>query len=303
MRIFALGQTLEEIDVTMLEMYRACVILCDTSEADRAMSLAEMQFEGEINLNQIGFCRMEVQQECLSGALRIPKLLDVLGSCYKIQFFINKRNIVIVDDSNFTERKIRSIRNNRTRQGQTREVFLYNYLTQLMSRDVEILDRYEKRIMILEENVISEKECGFQSQIIPIRRELLVLRGFYDEIMDLAKELEEDENHFFSKKQLKYFGTIADRADRLMGKTVHLLEYAQQVRDAYQANLSAAQNRDMQFLTVISTIFFPLTLITGWYGMNFQNMPELEHGYPAVIVLSLIVLIICIIIFKKKKIF
>ena len=61
------------------------------------------------------------------------------------------------------------------------------------------------------------------------------------------------------------------------------------------------QNKNMQFLTVVSTIFFPLTLITGWYGMNFQNMPELKHGYPGVILLSLIVVAVCIIFFKKKK--
>ena len=53
----------------------------------------------------------------------------------------------------------------------------------------------------------------------PIRKELLILRSYYDEIMDLGRELEEDENGFFEKKQKKYFGTISDRADRLMGRT------------------------------------------------------------------------------------
>ena len=301
-RIFKLGQTLEEITDGQLELKKAYVFLTDSLNVKKAMSLSGMVFDGEINLLKISFCRVEVQQECLSGALCIPKLLDVSGSSYKIQFFINQNHIVIIDDSDFTERKIFNIRCHRTRQGQTREIFLYNFFTQLMSRDVIILDQYEKKIMRLEEMVIHEKDCSFQNEIIPIRRELLTLRGYYDEIMDLSKELEADENHFFYKNQLKHFGTITDRADRLMGKTVHLLEYAQQVRDAYQEKINAAQNKNMQFLTVISTIFFPLTLITGWYGMNFKNMPELQNGYPCVIVLSLIVLVICIIIFKKKNI-
>ena len=88
-----------------------------------------------------------------------------------------------------------------------------------------------------------------------------------------------------------------------MNKTSHLLEYAGQVNDAYQAKVDAKQNSNMQFLTIVSTFFFPLTLITGWYGMNFQNMPELKSGYSGVILLSIIVIIICIIIFKIKKIF
>ena len=143
---------------------------------------------------------------------------------------------------------------------------------------------------------------NFQQELMPIRRKLLNLRSYYDEMMDMGRELEENENGFFAKKQLKYFGTLSDRADRLMSRTSHLLEYAQQVRDVYQAQVDARQNSNMQFLTVLSTIFFPLTLITGWYGMNFKDMPELQNGYPGVIVLSLIVIIVCILIFKKKKI-
>lgn len=156
--------------------------------------------------------------------------------------------------------------------------------------------------MELEESIHNNHLENFQSQIMTIRRDLLILRGYYDEIMDVGKALEENENRYFAKKHLKYFGTISDRAERLMNKTSHLLEYAGQVNDAYQAKVDAKQNSNMQFLTVISTVFFPLTLITGWYGMNFQNMPELESGYPGVILLSIIVIIACIIIFKIKKI-
>jgi magnesium transporter len=76
----------------------------------------------------------------------------------------------------------------------------------------------------------------------------------------------------------------------------------QTIRDTAQTKTEQEQTKNMAFLTVISTIFFPLTLITGWYGMNFQNMPELKHGYPGVIALSLIVLMVCIFIFRKKHI-
>ena len=167
-------------------------------------------------------------------------------------------------------------------------------------------DKQNKKLVLvensvnMEENVADGKTEGFQNEIGPIRRELLTLRGYYDELMDMGKDLEENENGFFARKQLKYFGTIADRADRLMGRTAYLLEYAQQVRDAYQTQADAVQNKNMQFLTVVSTIFFPLTLITGWYGMNFQNMPELRQGYPGVILLSLVVVAGCILFFKKK---
>ena len=171
-----------------------------------------------------------------------------------------------------------------------------------MSRDQEMLVAYERRLLRMEEDVTQEHTETFQNRLMPIRRELLNLRSYYDEMMDLTKELEENENGFFLKKHLKYFGTLSDRADRLMSRTVHLLEYAQQVKEAYQAQIDARQNSNMQFLTVLSTIFFPLTLITGWFGMNFRDMPGLDNGYPAVMALSVIVILICIYIFKKKKI-
>ena len=198
-------------------------------------------------------------------------------------------------------RLIRRIKRKKTRQGESKEKFIYNFMLEFISRDLELLGHYEKRIMDLEEGVMDGKIQGFQNAIMPIRRELLTLRSYYDEIMDMGKQLEENENGFFAKKQVKYFGVISDRADRLMSKASQLLEYAQQVRDAYKAQVDAQQNNNMQFLTVISTIFFPLTLITSWYGMNFHNMPELKHGYPGVIILSVVVMITCIIIFKRKK--
>lgn len=297
---YALGERLIELEAQSTEDIPS-VFLTTSSEARIVMKRAGMVYEGELNLSEVGFCKLETQQECLAGSLCIPKLLDVLGSQYKILFFINRQHMVIVDDDDFSYRLIRRIQRKKSRQGETKEKFIYNFMLEFFSRDLELLGQYEKRLMRLEEGVMDGKVEAFQSRFLPIRRELLTLRSYYDEIMDMGKQLEENENGFFAKKQLKYFGTISDRADRLLGKTSHLLEYAQQIWDAYQAQVDTQQNGIMQFLTVISTIFFPLTLITGWYGMNFENMPELKNGYPGVIILSLTVVILCVIYFKKKK--
>ena len=84
-----------------------------------------------------------------------------------------------------------------------------------------------------------------------------------------------------------------------------LREYAMQVQDVYQSEISIHQNNVMKFLTVVTTIFLPLTLIAGWYGMNFYNMPELgwKYGYPVVSGISLVIVAICLWFFKKKKFF
>ena len=75
------------------------------------------------------------------------------------------------------------------------------------------------------------------------------------------------------------------------------------IHDLYQSQLDVRQNRIMGLLTIVTTVFTPLTLITGWYGMNFKYMPELEYriSYPIVILLCIVIVISCLAFFKKKK--
>lgn len=300
--LLKLGEVLEEYNEEAFGKEKTSfVIIANSKEAEKAVSMAGIVYYGDINVPNVEFCRVETQQECLAGALCVPKFNENFSGKHKVLFFVNRQNIVIVDDSDFTAEIISKIKQRNKRQGITREQFIYNYVSQILSHDIEVLNTYEKRLMEIEEDILSNVSCDFNVHISPIRRELLGLRGYYDELMDMCKDLEDDENDFFDEENLKFFGTVADRSDRLMGRTAQLLEYAQQVKDAYQSRIDAVQNRNMQVLTVISTIFYPLTLITGWYGMNFMNMPELQFGYPIVIVVSALILILSFVFVKKKN--
>lgn len=278
------------------------VFLASEEDAEQALNLAEISYEGEINLDSIEFCKVETQQKCLCGNLHIPKLGDPLGDKIQIYFFVNRKNIVILDNEGFAEKIIQRTISSRIDPGKSRERFLYSFCAKFMDKDLENLGRYGQKIMQIEEDINEDELDEVTETIAQLRKELLVLREYYDELHDFGKQLEENENHFFSGKNLEYFGIISDRADRLMGRTMYLLDYIAQVRETYQGKVAEEQNKNMEFLTIISTIFFPLTLITGWYGMNFQNMPELAKGYPGVIILSLAVIAGIIFIFKKRHI-
>lgn len=80
-------------------------------------------------------------------------------------------------------------------------------------------------------------------------------------------------------------------------------EYALQIREMEQSQIDARQNRTMRILTVVTTIFFPLSLITGWYGMNFSHMPELSapHAYGILIVICAVIVLIEIWFFHKNN--
>ncbi len=91
--------------------------------------------------------------------------------------------------------------------------------------------------------------------------------------------------------------------EQLADETQMLREYAMQVQDVYQSEIEIKQNDVMKILTIVTTIFLPLTLIAGWYGMNFEHMPEIkyQYAYPVTIAASIIIVAASLYYFKKKK--
>ena len=128
-------------------------------------------------------------------------------------------------------------------------------------------------------------------------------QGSYQQMADMLEMMSENKNSIFNSEDCNLFRVVSNRADRLYDNTKMLREYTVQLREMYQSQIDIEQNRTMKVLTVVTVIIMPLTLIAGWYGMNFQSMPELKspYGYWGVIILSIVVIIVEIIIFKWKK--
>ena len=89
-------------------------------------------------------------------------------------------------------------------------------------------------------------------------------------------ELIENENGFFAKNELKYFNLLEDRLTRLENQCKSLTAFTKETREIYQAQIDINLNKVMKVLTVVTAVFAPLTLLTGWYGMNFEYLPELH---------------------------
>ena len=107
----------------------------------------------------------------------------------------------------------------------------------------------------------------------------------------------------FDGEEIGVFADLIDRTGRLADEVEVMREYANEVWEIYQAQINIRQNDIMKVLTIVTTIFLPLSLLAGWYGMNFAYMPELswKYGYFFVIALSLGIIAFCLILFKKKK--
>ena len=165
------------------------------------------------------------------------------------------------------------------------------------------MESYEKVLDQLEKGILDAAESEFLKKINIVRSVMRELRIHYEQLMDLSQELEENENGFFQEDNLRYFHMFSNRMSRLYDIATSLRDYTMQLGDLYQSQIDLKQNRIMTLLTIVTAIFMPLTLIVGWYGMNFVYMPELRSpwGYPTVIAVSIAIVIACLVYFKKKK--
>ena len=301
--VYELTAGLPEADLELLQQKNAAALIV-TDSREALLLLKELGFgeEWEMLLTDVYFCKVEAEQDYFCGSLAIPNAVDLLGSRYRLLFFINKQYVLLVSEDGYGKRIAEHLRNRKMSSQTSTEKVLAMILADIIAKDNVMLEKFERELMEMEEEAMRRQTELFLKHMIRVRKQLLILRGYYEQLMEVGRELEENENDLFAKKQLKYFGSISDRAERLLHRCIHLIDYAGQVKEVYQGKVDERQNRNMQYLTVVSTIFFPLTLITGWYGMNFENMPELAHGYPYVAVISVLVVIVCIWIFKKKKI-
>ncbi len=248
--------------------------------------------------------KAEVNFDSLTGSFSVPSRHDLRNTDYEFAFALDERGIVFIDECGYARRIVESIRQTKKWRVSSLERFFYDFLESIIRGDSTLLEAMEDELSHLEETILAGKaEKNILSRVADLRGDLLALRTHYEQLIDFGQELIENENEFFEEKNLRYFSMFTSRCMRLQDIVTSLREYSVQVRDLYQSQLAVRQNNTVTVLTVITTIFMPLTLIVGWYGMNFKYMPELEspYGYPLVILFSLLIILSSLAYFRYKK--
>ncbi len=177
-------------------------------------------------------------------------------------------------------------------------------LDEMTEDDVDALERMELNITALEDGLITERVAlkAASARIIALRRAVLKIKRYYEQLDVILDRLCENENGAVTDDALKLLVALGRRIDRLIESTAHMSECIAQASDTYQAQIDIEQNQIMKIFTVLSAVFMPLTLIAGWYGMNFI-MPEYgwPMGYAYVALLSVAVCALSFFIFKRKN--
>ena len=236
-------------------------------------------------------------------SLQVPNQRDLLSDTRHLDIFFSGNLLLIIGEEPKAVQKLKEMLNDWEGAPPAPARCLYLLFSHLFYGNAAYLEDIEDEIAEIEEGAIQTvPDKSSTRKISFVRRKLLVLRRYYESVFDLLQDLEENQNGFFTKEQLRYFRIHTNRADRLANSVTSLRDYVTQVREAYQNQIDLNLNATMKLFTVLTAIFLPLTLIAGWYGMNLQ-MPEysFRYAYPLVIALSLGVALVCIIYFKKKK--
>ena len=279
------------------------VAVVTASEFDGNSSLFDMGIDMEVEYEHPGLTKAVVNFDSLTGCFSIPDRKDIFGEPHKFSFALDEKGIAFINDDGTAQALIKKVQASRKWRDPSLERFIYDFLERIVEDDLKLFEGYDKRLDEFEDSILKGDMDEIMEPLLDIRGEVLEMHTHYEQLLDLIQEFMENENGFFKAANLRFFDMFQNRLNRLNDLSCSMRERVMQVRDLYHTQLDVRQSKISTVLTIVATIFMPLTLIVGWYGMNFRYMPELEEpwAYPAVIGICVIIVIVSITFFKKKK--
>ena len=303
MHWYAIGPTLTPLERAP-EAETPGVVLLTSQELSQLSALPGLEetLRHTPAARDVRVCKAEVRPDCLSGTILFPKS-DRGGGRLAFGWLLARNRAVLVDDGDFLLPYLRRMDKERYPVGGGVGRFFYGLLSMLTAKDLRRLEEIEDQAEGLEDRVLGGELEGFSPAMTQLRKWAMAWFRCYSQLDDVAGRLRENEAGLFSPEEERLFRLYEERVIRLREESQLLREYCLQVQTMFQAEIDLRQNRTMKILTVVTTIFLPLSLLAGWYGMNFTGMPELtwKYGYPAAIAVSVGIVILSLWICKKKK--
>jgi magnesium transporter len=187
---------------------------------------------------------------------------------------------------------------------QAKADYLFNILTDiLVDNYYSITEFMDARLDEIEDNILSDPDEQMLQLLQVRKKDIIVLRNDITPLREAMHKLQYEENNLIDHETRHYFADIFDHVIHITDQLDSQRELLIGLKDLYLSSISHKMNKIMQVLTIIATIFIPLSFIVGVYGMNFDNIPELhlKHGYLYVWLLMLSIVITMLFFFKRKK--
>lgn len=231
------------------------------------------------------------------GQLTLEHLAILLGKDYVITFqeadggdvFEPLRKRLQMENTNIRKRKT--------------DYLLFALLDAVIDNYLVVLDRINLKIEEIEDEVITNPREDIISEIQAQKKGVIFLQKSMLPLREVVGKFDKIEHHLITSETKHYFRDLQDHTIHIAENLATYREILWGLTDTYMGAMSNKMNNVMRLLTLISTIFIPLTFIVGVYGMNFEFMPELKYkwAYPSIWAIMLLITIMMIIYFRKKK--
>lgn len=231
-----------------------------------------------------------------NNEIKIEQVSLIFGKNYVISF--QEREGDVFDS--IRER----IRNNIGRIRKARADYLiYALMDAIIDNYFTILEKLGEETEDLEAKVIKDPVPANLQIIYKLKSELIFLRKSVWPLREVISILEKGESPLVLESTNIYLRDVYGHTIQVMDTVETLRDIISGIRDIYLSSVSNKMNEIMKVLTIIATIFIPLTFIAGVYGMNFQYMPELKWvwAYPLILSVMLIIGVVMVIFFKRRK--
>jgi len=228
--------------------------------------------------------------------LRAEQVSFVLGGNYLLSFQEDPGDIF-----DPVRRRIREGRGHIRSRGT--DYLTYALLDVIVDHYFVILEELGGRTEEIEDAVLDDPQPETQERINDLRRDLIFMRRLTWPVRELLSQLERLDSPLWSEETRPFVRDTYDHAVQVLDLVESLRDVVGGLTDLYMTSLSNRMNEIMKVLTIIGTIFIPLTFVAGIYGMNFEYMPELtvRYGYPAVMAAMAAMALALLLYFRRKE--
>jgi len=195
----------------------------------------------------------------------------------------------------------------RTDKGRIRKMgadyLVYALLDAVVDNYFVVLERIGEKIEGIEDEIVTNPSPETLQAIHDLKRQMILLRKSVWPLREVISRLERWESKLINKSIDIFLRDVYDHTIQVIDAVETYRDMLSGMLDIYMSSVSNRMNEVMKVLTIIATIFIPLTLVAGIYGMNFTYMPELEWiwGYPFILLIMLAVVIVMLFYFRKRK--
>lgn len=182
------------------------------------------------------------------------------------------------------------------------DYLLYSLLDSIIDNYFSVLEHLGDQIEELEENVTENPNKNTLHKLHALKRDMIFLRRSIWPLRDVIGSLERGGSPLLDEKTRIFMRDLYDHTIQVMDTIETYRDLLSGLLELYLSSISYKMNTVMKMLTIVATIFIPLTFVSSIYGMNFEYMPELkwEYGYPAIMIFMLGVALGMLVYFRKK---